>query len=263
MEIESPAPLTFVIGDVHGCAALLELVLEKIEEISANAGIEPQVIFVGDLVDRGLETRRTLDLVIRTLRWWPTSIVVRGNHDDMLLSALSDDGVSARTKHWYDNCGGWDTCGSYATDGDLEAARYTLRKRYISHIHLLSDTPYVARSGSLVICHAGINGYLPLGEQSPHDLMWISDGFLDRVDGKMPAVVHGHTIMGDLPVVTENRISIDTGAYESGRLTCFMIDRRNRTTRFIQTQDNEVVQVDPVFHDRGRGSVLDRKNFFT
>jgi len=31
--------------------------------------------------------------------------------------------------------------------------------------------------------------------------------------------VHGHTIVGDKPVVTKNRVSIDTGAYRSGILT--------------------------------------------
>ncbi|WP_294641233.1 hypothetical protein [uncultured Aureimonas sp.] len=36
--------------------------------------------------------------------------------------------------------------------------------------------------------------------------------------------VHGHTIIGDLPVVTVNRISIDTGAFQSGILTAAVID---------------------------------------
>jgi serine/threonine protein phosphatase 1 len=37
-------------------------------------------------------------------------------------------------------------------------------------------------------------------------------------------VVHGHTIVGDAPVVTSNRISIDTGAYRSGILTAAVLD---------------------------------------
>lgn len=56
------------------------------------------------------------------------------------------------------------------------------------------------RDGPFIACHAGINSWLPLDQQSPHDLMWITDGFLDRVDPQMVPIIHGHSIMGELPV---------------------------------------------------------------
>jgi serine/threonine protein phosphatase 1 len=115
------------------------------------------------------------------------------------------------------------------------------------------------RDGAFVACHAGINGWVPLDQQDPHDLMWITDGFLDRVDALMPPVIHGHSVMGDLPVVTENRISLDTGAYENGRLTFLCIDREKLKIEFLQTSgDGSISTVQPVIHDRGRGSLLDR-----
>lgn len=45
-------------------------------------------------------------------------------------------------------------------------------------------------------------------------------------------IVHGHTI-GDDPEIKANRISIDTGAYLSNRLTCVVIE--NEHVRFLQT----------------------------
>ena len=55
-------------------------------------------------------------------------------------------------------------------------------------------------------------------------LLWIRAEFLD-FEGILPRrVVHGHTIMGDRPVVKANRISIDTGAFRSGILTAAVLD---------------------------------------
>jgi serine/threonine protein phosphatase 1 len=88
--------------------------------------------------------------------------------------------------------------------------------------------------------------------------MWIKDGFLDRVDPYMPPVIHGHSFMGDNPVITENRISLDTGAYESGRLTMLCLDRTASRMTFLQSRDRRVRPIDPEVHDRGRGSILDR-----
>jgi serine/threonine protein phosphatase 1 len=112
--------------------------------------------------------------------------------------------------------------------------------------------------GAFTACHAGINGWLPIDKQDRHDLMWITDGFLDRVDERMPPVIHGHTPMGELPVVTENRISIDTGAYETGRLTAFYLDRVDKGYDFYQATAEGVGRISPVVHNRGMGSVLDR-----
>jgi serine/threonine protein phosphatase 1 len=87
--------------------------------------------------------------------------------------------------------------------------------------------------------------------------MWIRDPFLDHVGRLQNIIVHGHTVVGDLPVVTENRISIDTGAYHSGRLTAVAID--NGSFRFFQTDGSfkSVVDVEPVLLDRGLGTVFD------
>lgn len=254
---------SFFIGDVHGRADLLKSILDHVERLCILQHVTPTVFFLGDLVDRGLQSKEVLDLVIATMKKWPGSITIRGNHDDMFLAAMLDDVGTAKSKHWYDNCGGWDTCASYDVEGDLGATRKIIAHRYPDHLSLVMEAPYMIEEYGFVVCHAGINAWLPLGEQSPHDLMWISDGFIDRVDETMPIVIHGHTIIGDLPVITENRISIDTGAYENGRLTCLMLDPALKSLRFFQTSETEVVDVDPVIHNRGRGSILDRNDLFS
>lgn len=70
-------PRTIVIGDVHGCANELTELLSKLAVVPSD-----QVVFVGDLVARGPDSRGVLRLV-REL----SALAVRGNHEERLLAA--------------------------------------------------------------------------------------------------------------------------------------------------------------------------------
>lgn len=250
---------SFFIGDVHGCDELLRAVLGKIEDLSGGDSAPPRVMFLGDIVDRGINSGACLDLVIKTLEKWPRSVLIRGNHDQMFLDVLQGTSTPKRAKFWYEEVGGFDTCASYGGSGEMGETVRVIISNHPDHLSVLQNSSLIERDGAFVICHAGINAWLPLDEQSEHDLLWIRDGFLDRVDDRMPPVIHGHSIMGDLPVVTENRISLDTGAYESGRLTFLCIDRAYKELDFFQTNGDALIKrIEPVVHDRGWGSLIDR-----
>ncbi len=79
----------FAIGDLQGCAAQLELLLERIESISPGAGL----VFVGDLVNRGPQSLRTLRLLAGL---GERARTVLGNHDLHLLAA--SQGVRAPSR---------------------------------------------------------------------------------------------------------------------------------------------------------------------
>ena len=68
-----------VIGDVHGCLNTLKALIEKLPD-------QKNIIFVGDLIDRGPASSEVLDYV-RSHGWR----VVRGNHEDMLLAHFRPD----------------------------------------------------------------------------------------------------------------------------------------------------------------------------
>jgi serine/threonine protein phosphatase 1 len=70
--------------------------------------------------------------------------------------------------------------------------------------------------------HAGLDPAKSSSAQTPHDLMWIREPFLSSACDWGFKVVHGHVIVAE-PVFRDNRIGIDTGAYQSGRLTCLVI----------------------------------------
>ena len=60
-----------------------------------------------------------------------------------------------------------------------------------------------------------------------------------------------------VPVVTENRISLDTGAYHSGVLSMATINLETDHIEFFSTSPNGTVHaVQPILLDRGFGTAL-------
>lgn len=250
---------TFLVGDVHGCSSLLVLMLRFIEDFSMNGGFRPKVTFLGDIVDRGTDSKSALDIVLKTIRTWKGSRTLLGNHDEMFLTAVASRTMDNYSRHWFNKCGGRETCQSFTDEQFFPLACRNILDQAEDQMTMLSEAELLVREGPFVVCHAGINGWLPLDQQHRDDLLWIREGFLDRVDPFMPPVIHGHTIMeSHLPVVTENRISLDTGAFLSGRLTCMLLDHDERRLRFFQTRNDLVTEVDPILENRGKGSVFDR-----
>src|ERR1019366_10607556 len=79
--------LTIVIGDIHGMAAKLESLLGQIDMwCAANARAERrQLIFLGDYIDRGPDSREVLQIVQRLQA--EGAICLRGNHEELMLQA--------------------------------------------------------------------------------------------------------------------------------------------------------------------------------
>ena len=72
--------------------------------------------------------------------------------------------------------------------------------------------------GPLVFVHAGLRPGIALQDQAERDLLLIREPFLSQGPLLPLTVVHGHTPAW-LPVVSEGRICVDTGAYLTGRLS--------------------------------------------
>lgn len=70
-----------VIGDVHGCADQLEKLLKILPR-----GIQ-EYIFTGDVVNRGPDTQRVLDILCE-LRLSKKVTLIQGNHEEMLVDVL-------------------------------------------------------------------------------------------------------------------------------------------------------------------------------
>src|SRR5215467_1778012 len=105
----------FAIGDIHGCARELEVLLAGLPLARGDT-----VVFVGDYIDRGPDSRAVLDQVLE-MRARPDvmTICLKGNHEDMCLDYLGRGG------HWGDAWsmnGGGATLRSYGIDPRLAGA---------------------------------------------------------------------------------------------------------------------------------------------
>ena len=220
----------YAIGDIHGRVDLLLRLLDRIRDDMAaqSDGRRTRLVFLGDYIDRGDESRAVLETLSRLRGEDKTpAVFLRGNHEEMCLRFL-DDPVDARA--WL-KWGGEQTLASYgvpppthnAEDAALVAARDRLRDAIEPHLGFLNalETHWV--SGSVVFSHAGVMPGLPLDEQPPDRMVHGHPSGL--CDMPMPGhlVVHGHFDSTE-PVLLPGRSCVDTGAYYSGVLTALRLD---------------------------------------
>lgn len=231
--------VVYAVGDIHGRADLLERLLA---DIHTDAASRPQprkvLVCLGDYVDRGPESRRVVDLLIGARERGVEAIFLKGNHEELMLRFLES---AAGGPLWMGN-GGAATLHSYgvyvsahpASDPEhLEYFRRQLQDRLPSaHRKFFERLRLYHQEGDYLFVHAGIRPGIALTEQADDDLVWIRREFTSSDADFGKVVVHGHSI-SRAPVVKDNRIGIDTGAFASGILTCLVLWCENRS--FIQT----------------------------
>jgi len=224
--------LTYAIGDIHGSYRKLCALLGHCSKHRGAA--EYRIIFLGDYIDRGPNSREVVDLLIDTRSQAPDQLIcLRGNHEDMLLSAVND----GDHEPWLAN-GGAITLASYGL-GRANAIPP-------AHLDWFHSLPVATADQQRFFVHAGVRPGVPLQEQSEFDLLWIREPFLSDPRDHGLYVVHGHTpIRSGMPELRRNRLNLDTGAYYGGPLTAAVFDETMAGPRAFIT-DNGVVTTAPL-----------------
>lgn len=236
--VSPPAPAlppglrVYAIGDIHGCADEFEALLALIDADDARRpAARTVIVLLGDLVDRGPDSAR---VIARARRLRSAGRDVRGllgNHEEFFLAAVEGDRGALRL---FARNGGRETALSYGIDAEqYDAADFdelaALLRRHVPapDIAFLRSFEDVVELGDYAFVHAGIRPGVPLANQSPADLRWIRDRFLDHSGPHERFVVHGHTIT---PTIDDrvNRLGIDTGAFASGILTAVGLEGDDR-----------------------------------
>lgn len=219
----------YVVGDIHGRADLLRDIHAQIQKDFSRAPVERALaVYLGDYVDRGLDSRQVIDVLLDEPLTGIESVYLRGNHEDFLLRFLDDPAIGAS---WMAN-GGSATIYSYVGGrvdlNDLTGVQAALRAALPGrHLEFLRSLQLLHVEGDYLFVHAGIRPNVPLEKQNPMDLMWIREDFLNSRARHAKMVVHGHSIR-NTPDVRTNRIGIDTGAYATGILTCLVLQGGRR-----------------------------------
>ena len=102
----------YAVGDIHGCIEELDAMLLEInQDLKSNPVARHKVIFLGDYVDRGPDSKRVIDRMIALSKSSWDVVVLRGNHEEKLVRAASEsdtEGMAGFFRH-----GGKETMASY------------------------------------------------------------------------------------------------------------------------------------------------------
>lgn len=230
-----------VIGDVHGHYEALIKLLEALA-----LGDDDEVYFVGDLIDRGPESARVVDFVIKQ-----GYHCLLGNHEQMMLDAVGGGHISPQLLQAWLHSGGYPT---------LESYNHQIPE---DHLKWMQRLPLYFDLGDYWIVHAGVDPSLPIVEQGEDQFCWIREGFHQHPEPYFSdkQIITGHTITFTFPNIEPGKIvsgpgwiDIDTGAYHprSGWLTALELNQQEviqvhtnseRTRRL--PLDKAMVTIDP------------------
>ena len=238
----------YAIGDVHGCLkelnALLDLINEDTESASlsgevfgddASGPLKPVLVFLGDYIDRGPDSKGVLDRLIELQDEDIETMFLKGNHEAAMLDFMAAPRRHLEWMHW----GGAETLESYglenvwSRDEEDLAAELSINMPP-EHRDFLETLELTHEAGDFIFVHAGLKPGVALNEQEEDDLIWIRSEFHRMPAEQRPdkVVVHGHH-----PVKKPDdkgwRVNVDTGACWSGMLTAVVLEDGKR--RFLST----------------------------
>lgn len=217
----------YAIGDVHGEIEKLDRLLGFIREDARLRDAAHKIVFLGDLIDRGPDSRSVVERA-KALCDGGQAIAIKGNHEELMLHAC--DKRESMGVYWWAENGGDETILSYVrANGYADDFRDAIDP---AHIAWLRDLPAMIRDEKrgLVFVHGGIDPKT-FPNCTDEVRMWTrSNKFFDP--GRWPArpeleglvVVHGHTPTHDFkPHSNPRRINVDTGACFGGPLTAVVL----------------------------------------
>jgi len=198
---------TLAISDLHGCLNALELLIETIQPQP-----EDHLIFVGDYVDRGPDSKGVIDFIINLEQQFRVTCL-SGNHEEKFFLSRIDKTDLA---HWLDAWGGGPTLDSYGPGGfdDVPDSHWDF---------LLRNRPYYETETHIFV-HANLEAHTPLAQQLPFTLIHKKFGEPEpHQSGKI--MICGHTAQKThVPLNLGHAICIDTDVGRGGWLTCLHVE---------------------------------------
>lgn len=219
----------FVIGDVHGKAGMLEDLLQHWDGQS-------QLVFLGDLMDRGENSRAVLEKV-HDLVANKGAICLSGNHEYMFLAWLDDP--ADRYDHYRRN-GGDTTINSLlgrplgdSVDGIEDAKR--VLEEVPDLVAFIRQLPFVLETDRYIFVHAGLDLTLEdWRDTTDYQKVWIRKPFHEAPNHTGKIIVFGHTpvygLLDQEPgtpklwLTEDGKVGMDGGAVYGGVLHGILFD---------------------------------------
>jgi serine/threonine protein phosphatase 1 len=209
-----PTHKIFAIGDIHGCHNKLVALLARLPlDRSADT-----LVFLGDYINRGPDSKKVLDTLLRIKASHDNAVFLKGNHEQALLEYAATGDVESL--HMLRTMGVEATLASYGGSMRMLRDLSFLPPEHRSFLDAL-EFSYIA--GNYLFIHADIDEeMLAQARSHPDNLQsqWSAEAVLlasRRLGQESIARTTGYTVVfGHLPfespLVMADRIGIDTGA---------------------------------------------------
>lgn len=225
-----------VVGDIHGRVDLLEKLLHELDAIRPSM----PVFFLGDLIDRGPDSRAVVDLLITR-----KCLGVRGNHEDWIRRWSHSRRLDSVAM--YPGFGARETLRSYGIECDThEQTEGRLCEIPAEHRSFFEGLPVALRlevdAVPYWVVHAGIRAReRPVGIVKEQVIPWMAEHRTNELLWKATdptemlaldaTVISGHLPRLD-PIDLGHAIAIDTGSgtLPVARLTAVMLPSRRFLT---------------------------------
>ena len=195
----------YVIGDIHGCHTELAELLDRIDE---HANGDYKIIFVGDYVDRGPDSKQVVEKIMRMQKHGHVALM--GNHEDMILSGEL----------------------MYATQTLVSFNGTTTQPMPDWALDWMRSLPKYYEDDTIIVAHAGANPAFPMDEQTDAMLLWLR--YQPYHNANLPKhFYHGHTPHIGKVEQTEDRTNVDTGCVYGGHLTAAIVGENGQPEGFI------------------------------
>lgn len=217
--------MLYAVGDIHGER-------EKLDALLASLPLRPddRLVFVGDYVDRGPDSKGVVDRLIALAEDY-ACVFLAGNHESMFLDFLGWRGEAWFAGDAFLANGGDRTLASYGYF-DLPDPRPDQLVLPPSHEKFFRGLQLYHREGDYLFVHAGVGHALlreadldfALRRAHCEDLLW-DRSTIDAPHALGVTVIYGHTPSQDFEVRWNQpfSIGIDTGAVYGGRLTAIRL----------------------------------------
>ncbi|MCB2196676.1 MAG: serine/threonine protein phosphatase [Bacteroidetes bacterium] len=231
--------MRYCIGDIHGCIKTLERLISQIYKQDSN----PKFFFVGDLIDRGPDSKSVIDLIIELTKK-DLAQVVLGNHEVMMLSTYKYNRIVTESM-WQQN-GAVSTLFSFNPKANIKLpVKDLIPKEYYQFINAL---PYFIELKDYFIVHAGFN----FNDNNPFtetdSMVWTREEKNNYKYTKGKTIIHGHTPIPVEQIKTQmgntktDIINIDSGCVYTQRKSLGILTALNmdeKTILYVKNIDSE------------------------
>jgi len=218
------AELIGVIGDIHGCYLTFTSLYNELLKYTN------EVYSVGDLIDRGKNSKDVIDFVIEN-----KIKTIRGNHEDVLLKAFDEIGKPDKSlieiyQHHF-RIGGEATFESYRGERKpFILSDYKNAFEDTGHLEFMKSLPVMNELPKVVISHAGI-----VKDATIQDIIWNRTKPLLKLN-KLQVI--GHTPQDEVLYEKNWYMNIDTGCVYGNKLTAVILDKNTGEVAHILQLNN-------------------------